>query len=141
MSATPQYLFVYGSLRSGFHNPAYQYISQYFTLVGNARVKGHLYHMGDFPAAQPCHEEAYIVGELYAIKNNDEFAWAISQLDDYEGIHTEEGEIEYYKRETTTAYINGQTITAWIYWYAQPIINKPFIPSGDIFDFVQQKND
>jgi gamma-glutamylcyclotransferase (GGCT)/AIG2-like uncharacterized protein YtfP len=141
MSAAPEQIFVYGSLRSGFQNPAYQYISQYFSLVGNAKVKGRLYHMGNFPAAQPCNEEIYIIGELYAAKNNDEFAWAISQLDDYEGIHTEEGETEYYKRQQTTVYINGQTTNAWIYWYAQPITDKPSIASGDIFDFVQQKND
>jgi gamma-glutamylcyclotransferase (GGCT)/AIG2-like uncharacterized protein YtfP len=30
-------VFVYGSLRKGFLHPAYQYISRYFSLVGEAK--------------------------------------------------------------------------------------------------------
>ena len=33
-------LFVYGSLRSGFRSPAYEYVSRYFDLLGDAKVKG-----------------------------------------------------------------------------------------------------
>ena len=79
-------LFVYGSLRSGFHHPAYEYISRYFKLVDNAKIKGVLYDMGEYPAAIPTNEENFIIGELYTIINADEFSWAIAQLDDYEGI-------------------------------------------------------
>ena len=32
-------LFVYGSLRKGFHHPAYQYISGHFDFIGPATVK------------------------------------------------------------------------------------------------------
>ena len=37
--------------------------------LGEAKVKGYLYDMGNFPAAVPTEDEAYIVGELYALKN------------------------------------------------------------------------
>jgi gamma-glutamylcyclotransferase (GGCT)/AIG2-like uncharacterized protein YtfP len=43
-------LFVYGSLRSGFRSPAYEYISRYFTFVANAKVRGELYDLGSYPA-------------------------------------------------------------------------------------------
>jgi gamma-glutamylcyclotransferase (GGCT)/AIG2-like uncharacterized protein YtfP len=38
-------LFVYGSLRSGFRSTAYDTISRYFELVGEAMVKGELFDL------------------------------------------------------------------------------------------------
>ncbi|MBP7555451.1 MAG: gamma-glutamylcyclotransferase, partial [Chitinophagaceae bacterium] len=53
-------LFVYGSLRSGFQSQAYEYMSRYFNLVGNGRVKGRLYDLGDYPAALPTTGDQFI---------------------------------------------------------------------------------
>src|SRR5438552_7310903 len=92
-------LFVYGSLRSGFRNPAYQYLARYFHHVGDAMVKGKLYDMGEFAAAVATEKERFIHGELYEINEPSEFDWAIAQLDDYEGINVEAGERPLYKRE------------------------------------------
>jgi len=133
-------IFVYGSLRSGFHHPAYEYISRYFSLVGNAKVKGSLYDMGEYPAAVSSNGSNFIVGELYAIKQADEFGWAIAQLDDYEGIHTEQGEIALYKRAQTTVYINDTETLAWIYWFNGDVSGGTCIESGDVLQFIQQKN-
>jgi gamma-glutamylcyclotransferase (GGCT)/AIG2-like uncharacterized protein YtfP len=133
-------LFVYGSLRSGFQNPAYDYISKYFTLIGEAKVKGRLYDMGSFPAAVPAEDDAYIVGELYEHNKASNFSWAIEQLDAYEGVNPEEGEPMLYRRDVVTVYQNGKTTDAWIYWFAGPIDDQPLIPSGDIFDFIHQKS-
>src|SRR6478609_9682786 len=133
-------IFVYGSLRSGFHHPAYEYISRYFSLVGNAKVKGSLYDMGEYPAAVSSNGSNFIVGELYAIKQADEFGWAIAQLDDYEGIHVEQGEIALYKREQTTVYINDTETLAWIYWFNGNVSGGTYIESGDVLQFIQQKN-
>ena len=133
-------IFVYGSLRSGFHHPAYQYISRYFTLNTEATVKGRLYDMGLYPAAVPVKEELFIIGELYKINHPDEFAWAIAQLDDYEGLNTEEGETPLYRREIVTVYAKDQTTQAWIYWFNGDIAGKPYIESGDVLEYMQQKN-
>jgi gamma-glutamylcyclotransferase (GGCT)/AIG2-like uncharacterized protein YtfP len=135
----PRQIFVYGSLRSGFHHPAYEYISRYFVLIGNAKVKGSLYDMGDYPAAVSSDGNTFIVGELYAIKQADEFGWAIAQLDDYEGIHAEQGEIALYKREQTTVYINDTETQAWIYWFNGDVSRGTCIESGDVLQFIQQK--
>ncbi|MDE3253090.1 MAG: gamma-glutamylcyclotransferase [Bacteroidota bacterium] len=133
-------LFVYGSLRSGFHHPAYAYISRYFTLLSDARVKGNLYDMGEFPAAVPTTEEHYIIGELYRISRPDEWSWAMGQLDDYEGLHTENNEPALYKREQVPVYLkNGETTTAWIYWFNGPITGENRISSGDVLEYLQQK--
>ncbi len=139
MESSHQQLFVYGSLRSGFNHPAYAYISTHFTLVGSAKVKGKLYDLGEYPAALPTLDEHYIIGELYQLKEEQEFSWAIAQIDDYEGINPEPGEATLYKRELTTVYISGQTTTAWIYWYNNDIEGKPLIASGDVLEYLQQK--
>ena len=56
-SHTVYNLFVYGSLRKGFQSNAYEYISRFFTLVGNAKVKGRLVDMGTYPAGVPAEGE------------------------------------------------------------------------------------
>ena len=133
------YLFVYGSLRRGFKNPAYEYISRFFELVGDARVKGDLYDMGDFPAALPGNGEQFLVGELYRIKEENEFSWAMAQLDDYEGIVVEAGEHPEFRRDLVEAECMGQKQLAWIYWYNSDISGRPLIESGDVLKYMQEK--
>jgi gamma-glutamylcyclotransferase (GGCT)/AIG2-like uncharacterized protein YtfP len=133
-------LFVYGSLRSGFRNPVYEYLTKYFHLLGEAVVKGKLYDLGEYPAAAATEEEKFISGELYGINNPLEFSWAIGQLDDYEGLNVEEGEIALYKREEVIVYQDGESHTAWIYWYNKDLAGKPEIESGDLMQYLQQKN-
>ena len=125
-------LFVYGTLRSGFHHPAYDYISKHFTLLGKAKAKGELYDLGPYPAAVPSDAKSYITGELYELKKEGDFAWVIEQLDDYEGINPEEGEPALYKREVTEVNFNGEETMAWIYWYLLDVTGYQSIPSGDI---------
>jgi gamma-glutamylcyclotransferase (GGCT)/AIG2-like uncharacterized protein YtfP len=133
-------LFVYGSLRSGFRNPVYSYLTKYFHLLGEAVVKGKLHDMGEFPVAVPTDEEKFISGELYAINDPMEFSWAVGQLDDYEGLNAEEGEQAPYKREKVLAYQNGQPFEAWIYWFNRGVEGKPEIESGDLLQYLQKKN-
>ena len=132
-------LFVYGSLRSGFRSPAYEYISRYFDLIGEAKVKGKLFDLGEYPAAKPTDENKFIIGELYKIRSENEFAWAIGQLDDYEGVHVGFDETQLYRRDITEVYV-GDTITkAWIYWYHGDLNDKPVIESGDVLQYMEQK--
>lgn len=133
-------LFVYGSLRSGFKHPAYEYVSRYFTLIGDAKVKGKLYDMGSYPAAIPTEENNFIIGELYQLKNEKEFNWAFEQLDDYEGVHPENNEPSLYIRQKVTVFINAGTATAWMYWYNATIDDQPLIASGDVIEFLQHKS-
>jgi len=140
MSNEINHLFVYGSLRSGFRNPVYRYLTRYFSLVGEAVVKGRLYELGDFPVAKPTSEDKFISGELYVVNNPAEFSWAIEQLDDYEGLNVEPGERPLYKREPVTAFINGVGYAAWVYWFNGEVTNCPVIESGDLMQYLQQKN-
>lgn len=133
------YLFVYGSLRSGFQNAAYEYISRFFTLVGNAKAKGKLYDLGSYPAGVPTEDENFIVGELYLLKQENEFSWAFGQLDDYEGMTVEPGEAQLYRREIAEIIFNDQLVNAWIYWYNGDVTGKPIVQSGDILEYLRQK--
>ena len=134
------HIFVYGSLRSGFHHPAYAYISRYFTLLSEGKIKGKLYDMGEYPAAIPTDEDVYIVGELYTVNHPEEFGWAIAQLDDYEGLHTEHNETPLYRREPTTIYMNGKIEKAWVYWFNGDVSGKTLVASGDVLVYMHQKN-
>jgi gamma-glutamylcyclotransferase (GGCT)/AIG2-like uncharacterized protein YtfP len=133
------FLFVYGSLRKGFLSDAYQYMSAYFELVGDAKVNGVLYDLGSYPAAVPTHTDAFLVGELYKLKNIEEHDWALAQLDDYEGVIVEEDEQQMYRREPVKVQIDGNEVIAWIYWYNANVDNKPIIPSGDVLSYLKSK--
>ena len=133
-------LFVYGSLRSGFHSPVYEYISRFFKFIGEARVKGNLYDLGTYPAGISTDDNSFIIGELYQAIKEHEFSWAIGQLDDYEGVSVEVDEVQLYRREIVEVYFNNQVTKAWIYWYNGDIKGKTLIPSGDMLEYLNSKN-
>lgn len=133
-------LFVYGSLRSDFKSPAYEYISHFFTFTSNAKVKGKLFDMGNYPAGTPTKENTFIIGELYVAKGKEEFSWGIIRLDDYEGANVESDEMQLFRRELTEVYFDNKTMThAWIYWYNGDVSSKPVIASGDFIQYIRDK--
>jgi gamma-glutamylcyclotransferase (GGCT)/AIG2-like uncharacterized protein YtfP len=140
MSNSNYNLFVYGSLRSGFQHEAYQYIAQYFTLVGQATAKGNLYDMGAYPVAVPTTANTFIHGELYTLSRPEEFSYIIGQLDDYEGVYAEEGETPLYTRGTAIVYCNGQPHTAWVYWFTGNTHGLPQLIHGDVLQYLKDKN-
>jgi gamma-glutamylcyclotransferase (GGCT)/AIG2-like uncharacterized protein YtfP len=133
-------LFVYGSLRSGFRNPAYAYLTRYFKLEGEAVVKGRFYFNGKMPVAVPTTDEHYITGELYTIRETSDFEWAISQLDDYEGLNVMPGEKPSYCRKEVPVIINGKEVTAWIYWYNKDVEGMPEIETGEVLKYIIQQS-
>jgi gamma-glutamylcyclotransferase (GGCT)/AIG2-like uncharacterized protein YtfP len=77
---------------------------------------------------------------LYCLKNIEEFSWAFEQLDDYEGLHVLPGETALYKREKVEVYQIEKVISAWIYWFNGSVDGFTSIASGDLVNYVQQKN-
>jgi gamma-glutamylcyclotransferase (GGCT)/AIG2-like uncharacterized protein YtfP len=137
---TVHQIFVYGSLRSGFNAPAFEYISRYFQLVAPAKVRGLLYDMGEYPAAVPTHHDQFLLGELYAIQQEEEFAWALEQLDEYEGINeSPEDSPVSFKRELVEVITESGNAIAWIYWFSGSIADKPLIASGDVLEYLHQQ--
>lgn len=135
------YLFVYSSLLEGFQSEEYRYIHQYFRFVSKAKVKGILSDLGDNPVATPTTENYFIKGELYKINNEDEFSFAIGQLDDYEGVSPEAHETPLYVRQLATIFKeDGSEVNSWIYWYNGDVEGKPVIESGDVLEYAKAKN-
>lgn len=133
-------LFVYGSLRSGFRSPAYEYVSRFFSFVGDAKVRGKLFDLGQYPAGVPSPDDTFIIGELYTIRNQSEFAYAIGQLDDYEGVSVEPDEVQLYRRGLVDVFMDDKPATfAWIYWYNEDVQGKPVIKSGDMIQYLREK--
>jgi gamma-glutamylcyclotransferase (GGCT)/AIG2-like uncharacterized protein YtfP len=133
------YLFVYCSLRSGFRSPAYEYISRFFNYVCEGKVKGLLFDMGSYPAGIPAGDDAFIVGELYSIRDESEFEWAIGQLDDYEGVNVESDEIQLYRRELAEVLTDDKKVLAWMYWFNGDVSDKPAIASGDLMEYLKDQ--
>lgn len=131
-------IFVYGSLRSGFYSPAYNYISKYFTLVGIAKTKGLLLDMGNYPVAIATNENKFVIGELYKINHKEAFDFAIAQLDDYEGLNAEENETPLYQRVIADIEIENAITKAWVYWFTGNVANKPELASGDVLDYLKK---
>jgi len=110
-------LFVYGSLRVGFRDPAYAYLSKYFHYLGEGKVNGKFYFNGTTPVALPEAEKAYIQGDVYEMNNPEEFKWIMIQLDDYEGLNVEPGNNPLYRRELVSVQFKDEDTKAWIYWF------------------------
>ena len=139
-SPASQELFVYSSLREGFHQRTFDYITKFFNFVSTAKIKGILSDSGSEPVATPAAENSFIKGELYKLNKEDDFSWVFGQLDDYEGLDTEQGEQPLYRRELTTVYKDDGSVTdAWVYWYNRDVSGKPVITSGDVLEYPESK--
>ena len=137
---TSNKLFVYGSLRSGFKNPSYNYLSQYFEYSGIGKTKGMFFNKENIPVAVSCEEENFIIGEIYTLKNEDEFSWAFEQLDDYEGLHVLAGEQPLYQRKLIEVISEGKIENAWVYWYNGNVEGLQKIDTEDLLEFLKKEN-
>lgn len=134
------HLFVYGSLRKGFKNEAYSYLNQFFDIVGQGTTPGVLYDNVNYPVAKPSQLPGdYIVGELYAIKNPHELDYAFMQIDDYEGLFPDDGELPKYSREVTLVDINGIKVPAYVYWYKGDVSPLQRINAHDMLVYLEQR--
>jgi gamma-glutamylcyclotransferase (GGCT)/AIG2-like uncharacterized protein YtfP len=133
MMASPiHYLFVYGTLRSDFRHKAHGYVARYFSLKGKASVQGKLYDAIEYPAGVPATGNNQVTGELYEIKNAEEFDQAMRVLDEYEGSYDAPGEPALFRRELVSVQYKDDEVKAWIYWYNRPVEGMKWIASGDI---------
>lgn len=137
-SSTSNQLFVYSTLRKGFHQEAYKYLTQFFSFVSTAKMKGVLTDLGNLPVATHGAENSFIIGELYSLNNDQDNSYVFGQLDDYEGLIPELGERRLYRRELTTIFKDDGSVTeAWVYWYNGDVSGKPVIASGDALECLE----
>ena len=141
-SKSSNQLFVYGSLRTGFHSKSYRYLTRYFHFEGLAKVKGILADLAGASVATPTTEDFFIKGELYKLKNEFDSSYVFAQLDDYEGLIPDVDEPTLYRRELTTIFKEDGTLTnAWMYWFNSDVSGQHRIYSGDVMEFLEFKRD
>ncbi|MEO8413820.1 MAG: gamma-glutamylcyclotransferase family protein [Ginsengibacter sp.] len=125
-------LFVYSSLRKGFHKSAYHYVSKFFSFACLAKVSGMIHEAAEGPFATIGDGKSFIDGELYVLNDEHDFSYVFGQLDDYEGLIIEQGEKPLYRRAITrVTKDNGDVTDAWIYWYNDDVQDKPGISPGN----------
>lgn len=135
-SQVTRHLFVYGSLRKGFHLTTYKYVSDFFGFVCTAKVRGIVSEIDGEFFATPCDENCFVKGELYKLNDGHNFSYVFGQLDDYEGLDVEQGEQPVYRRDVVTVYDeNGISSAAWVYWFNGDVSGKPVITSGDVAEY------
>lgn len=124
----PAYIFVYGTLRRDAGHRAHGYIERFFVWVGKGSVKGKLFDAIEYPAGVPTNEECRIVGELYKLKEAEDFDRAMRVLDEYEGCYDGPS---LFRRAMADVMMNDGIVKAWIYWYNRPVTGMRWIKSGD----------
>lgn len=130
----PDYLFVYGTLRSDSYSDSYrQYIAPHFSLVSRATMAGRLYSIVDYPGLLPAEEATDIViGEVYAFSGGEE---RLAGIDEYEGCAGHSPQPHLYTRTREKAFLrDGTTVQAWVYLYNYPVSESMLISSGDFLD-------
>jgi gamma-glutamylcyclotransferase (GGCT)/AIG2-like uncharacterized protein YtfP len=119
------YLFVYGTLKSGFENRYAQRLRREARLLGRAHMPGRLYRIRWYPGMRPPRDPKDLVtGELYRLLQPSK---TLEVLDEYE---------EEYARELHRATLeksgeNGQQFRAWVYMYRQRLPEDRYVESGE----------
>jgi len=111
-------VFVYGSLKKGFHNHR---ILERSECVGRGSVdNANLYSLGSFPAL--VNGGGVVKGEVYEADEE-----TMSRLD------TLEGHPNFYRRETHLVEMNGMQgkLPCHVYIYQGRVRDESHIPSGD----------
>ena len=124
-----EYLFVYGTLRRG--QPLHPHLqAPRARFVGEGRIVGRLFDLGEFPAATPDPKRFSTVrGEVHELFDPQE---TLVVLDDIEGFDPKRPERSLFeRRETQVTLEAGGTLRAWVYFYRQPLLEATEIPDGD----------
>jgi gamma-glutamylcyclotransferase (GGCT)/AIG2-like uncharacterized protein YtfP len=134
MMNEPRLLFVYGTLRRDVARHPFQILSRNARFRGNARVRGRLYSLGQYPGLAPDQGDGYVSGELYEIESN--WGDVIATLDAYEGCSENDEQPHEYRREIVRAELsNGYPVQAWAYVMNRSPEGLPTIESGDFISW------
>lgn len=132
-----EYLFVYGTLMSGFQVPITKQIYATATSVGRAYCYGKLFDVGGYPGLQLLEQKLKVFGELLSIPAL-KFDNLIHAVDLYEECTSQNPHPHEYVRTKTSVYLcqSGMPYVAWIYRYNRPLENQRHIHSGDYRHYV-----
>jgi gamma-glutamylcyclotransferase (GGCT)/AIG2-like uncharacterized protein YtfP len=129
----PEYLFVYGTLRSEIAPSWFNLLAQNWPRIGAGYTHGRLYDFGEYPGGRldaGCDES--IIGEVLELPEGDSLADGLDALDRYEGINGEDqGASSFVRTRCNVILENRHEIECWIYVYNGEIASANLIESGD----------
>jgi gamma-glutamylcyclotransferase (GGCT)/AIG2-like uncharacterized protein YtfP len=121
-------VFFYGTLMSGFRRPGRVRLDQALRPMGRAWIRAALFDLGIYPAAVPANDTR-VWGEVHQMLDTDS---VLTTLDEIEGYSEDEPDASLYTRaEIPVTLGNGQTASAWVYFYNAPLGRAERIESGD----------
>lgn len=127
-------VFFYGTLMSGFRRPGRVRLDQALRPLGRASIRAALFDLGIYPAAVPA-EDTRVWGEVHQMLDTDA---VLSTLDEIEGYSEEEPDVSLYTRaEIPVTLRDGQTASAWCYFYNAPLGRAERIASGDYLEHLK----
>jgi gamma-glutamylcyclotransferase (GGCT)/AIG2-like uncharacterized protein YtfP len=126
------YLFVYGTLRRRSRHPMAKHLAAAARHVGAATIAGRLYDLGRFPGLKaPQSRDDIVHGDVYDL--GADAVRTLQEMDVYE--NAESPPPTPYEREIVTVeLIDGQQVSAWVYWYRGPVDEQRYIVGGS-FEF------
>jgi gamma-glutamylcyclotransferase (GGCT)/AIG2-like uncharacterized protein YtfP len=127
-------VFFYGTLMSGFRRPGRARLDQALRPLGRGSIQAALFDLGIYPAAIPAHDTR-VWGEVHQMLDTDA---VLSTLDEIEGYSEDEPEASLYTRaEIPVTLRDGQTASAWVYFYNAPLGRAERIESGDYLEYLK----
>jgi len=128
-----EYLFVYGTLRRG--QPLAPHLEPpRARLVGEGRIVGRLFDLGDYPGATPDPKRFSTVrGEVHELYDPRETLLVLDDIEGFDAKHPDRSLFE--RREIEVKMEAGGTLRAWVYFYRQPLIEATEIPDGDFIRY------
>jgi len=129
----PDYIFVYGLLKSMYDNEAALFIRQHCTLIGVGTTPGRLFDLGTYPGIvyEP-NAETIVFGEVFRIDTNKE--GLNEYLDQFEECGPEFEQPNEYKKEVIPVDVNGKVYHASSYLYNRNLDGLKKIDSGNYDD-------
>jgi gamma-glutamylcyclotransferase (GGCT)/AIG2-like uncharacterized protein YtfP len=116
-------LFVYGQLRRGESGYRCLHLEERTRWLGEARVVGSLYDLGDCPGLS-LGGDGIVHGELLGF--DDPALWVV--LDAYEECDPERPEVSEYRRAEIDLLDGGRS---WVYEYTRSTDGRPKLGAGD----------
>ena len=126
---TSDRLFVYGTLMRGFDHPMARLLAANADFLGEARCRGRLYLIRDYPGLVRSEDPADVVhGELFGLRKPDAL---LREFDMYEACGEGFAEpTEYVRRLLGVTLPDGGQREAWTYFYNWPVADLPRIAAG-----------
>lgn len=134
---TPDFLFVYGTLRKDGRVPMAKRLHRSAQYIGQGTLRGRLYDLGSYPGFRPSQDpDDSVTGDIFKITQPSNL---LSLLDAYEGCAPNSPRPFQYRRQSLqVAMANGTDLFCWVYVFNRDTINLPRIKNGDYGSYLKR---